>query len=603
MVRPSSSATARKRTARPKKETARSTAAPVSRKDAVANVKRDQLGHLIVEKALYEAGFHGGIATDAETLARYSTDESIFSIRPQIALTPRSVRDVEIAVSVIAKETVRFPALSLTPRGAGTGLSGGSLTDSIVIDVTKHLTYIGELEENRDTYTITCQPGAMWRDVEKKLAASGHYIPSYPASKDICSIGGSIGNNAAGPDSLQYGHFADWIESLDITLYDGNTYTIKPLTYNEYERLSKEQNAYAQIVSRIVSLIEENEAVIQRARPKTRKNTAGYALWDVLDTSVQEWKRGVGTLDLIKLVAGSQGTLGIVTKAKIRVIKRSTDAALVVVPVFKLEQAGAVIEKALAMKPRNVEVFDDLTFDLALKYPQFFRERMSGITYYKAMFALYTTHHIRYGRKTPPFTLLVTLDRSTTTNERLAGFIAELKRMPGSLAKLVTSPHEAEMYWQLRHASFMLSKLEDRSKRPAPFLEDMVVPTEHIAKFFLGIKRLLKKFNVTAAVHGHGGDGHLHFYPLLDFTRKSTPGLIIKMADEFFALALKHEGSLCGEHNDGIIRTPYLSKMFSKNMLTLFAETERVFDPDDIFNPGKKVNPRFDIKSSIRTTN
>jgi FAD/FMN-containing dehydrogenase len=131
----------------------------------------------------------------------------------------------------------------------------------------------------------------------------------------------------------------------------------------------------------------------------------------------------------------------------------------------------------------------------------------------------------------------------------------------------------------------------------------MTVPPENLSKFFIQIKKLLKEFNVTAAVHGHGGNGHLHFYPLLDFTNKTTPLLVEKMAEKFFATAVKFNGNICGEHNDGIIRTPHLNKMFSKKMLDLFKVTEATFDPNDIFNPGKKVNPRFDVKETMRTKN
>ena len=159
------------------------------------------------------------------------------------------------------------------------------------------------------------------------------------------------------------------------------------------------------------------------------------------------------------------------------------------------------------------------------------------------------------------------------------------------------------MYWQIRRASYTLSKFQDKTKRPAAFLEDMTVPPENLSKFFMQVKRLLKEFNVTAAVHGHGGNGHFHFYPLLDFTSKSTPALVEKMADKFFDTAVKFGGDICGEHNDGIVRTPYLNKMFSKKMLTLLEQSEHIFDPQDIFNPGKKVNPRFDIKETLRKTN
>jgi FAD/FMN-containing dehydrogenase len=159
------------------------------------------------------------------------------------------------------------------------------------------------------------------------------------------------------------------------------------------------------------------------------------------------------------------------------------------------------------------------------------------------------------------------------------------------------------MLWQIRRASFTLSKFQDPKRRPAAFLEDMTVPPENLSKFFIEVKRLFKEFNVTAAVHGHGANGHFHFYPLLDFTNKTTPMLVERMAEKFYNTAIKYKGNICGEHNDGIIRTPHLSKMFSKPMLELFKQTEHIFDPDDIFNPGKKVNPRFDIKATMRKTN
>lgn len=571
----------------------------------IANIprKKQPLGHLLVEKILNDGGFRGGVSTDKKILDHYSNDESIFTIRPQVVLQPKHQRDVEIAVTVLGKETLRFPALSLTPRAAGTGLGGGSLTDSIVIDVCTHMHDIAEpIVHKKDGVTITCEPGAMWRDVERKLKAKGVYIPSYPASKDICTIGGAVANNAAGPDSLKFGHTADWVASLDVTLYDGKTYTLKPLTYKEYQMLSKKDNAYAKILTHVFTLISENEKVIAAAKPKTSKNSAGYALWDVFDGPIASFKKGKGTMNLARLICGSQGTIGIITSITLRTEPIRKDTELIVVPLFDLQDAGKVILKALEYDPVNIELFDGLTFNLALKNPDFFRDRLAKLEYYQVLLSLYTTFHVRYAGKTPEFTLLITLDaHSHKRKERR--LVEVLKNNGGKKARLITNPTDKEMYWQVRRASYSLSKFQDTQKRPAAFLEDMVVPPQNMAKFFMEIKRLLQKYNVTAAVHGHGGNGHLHFYPLLDFENKTTPQLIMKMTEEFFETAVKFGGNLCGEHNDGIIRTPHLSKMFSAKTLDLFKDVEKIFDPEDIFNPGKKVNPHYDIKSSIRTTN
>jgi FAD/FMN-containing dehydrogenase len=565
-------------------------------------IKRHPLGHLLLEKMLREVGFRGGISSDKKVLEKYSTDESIFHIRPQVVLQPKSRHDIEIATKLIAEQTKRFTSLSLTPRAAGTGLSGGSLTDSIVIDVCPHLHKVGEVKESKDKITITCEPGAMWRDVEKKLKKVHAYIPSYTSSKDICTIGGAVANNAAGPDSLRYGHCADWVDSLDVILRDGKEYTLAPISYKEFKALVKEKHEHARIAREVFALIEANETTIKNGKPKTAKNSAGYALWHVVPQGVEAFKKGKGTFDLTRLISGSQGTIGIITSLTMRAIKIQQNTSMIVVPLFKLEEAAKSITSALKYNPINIEIFDALTFDLALKNPDFFKQRLQGMDYYKVLLAMYTTYHIRFGRQTPEFTIIVTVDEETTKKTPAKEIASDISS-PSVRARLVTNPNEIEMFLQIRRASYSLSKFLDPNKRPAAFLEDMTVPPENLAKFFVEIKKLLKEFNVRSAIHGHGGNGHFHFYPLLDFTSKTTPLLIERMAEKFYTTAVKYKGNICGEHNDGIIRTPHLNKIFSKPVLELFKTLEHICDPDDIFNPGKKVNPRFDIKESIRHTN
>jgi FAD/FMN-containing dehydrogenase len=571
-------------------------------KNPVTIIKRNPLGHLLIEKMLREAGFRGGVSSDKHVLEKYSTDESIFHVRPQVVIQPKNRQDIQIATKVIARETKRFTSLSLTPRAAGTGLGGGSLTDSIAVDVCSHLHQIGEVRIRGEKITFSCEPGAMWRDVEKKLKRHDAYLPPYPSSKDICSIGGSIGNNAAGSDSLRYGHCADWVEELEVVLCDGNAYTIKPLNWKEYKSLAKEKTEHARIARETFALIEKNEKEILKNKPKTKKNSAGYALWHVFSDGVDNFKKGKGTFDLTRVITGSQGTIGIVTNITMRALPIPHDTTLLAVPIFDLQDAATIITKALTFNPINVEVFDALSFDLALKNPDFFKKTLTGLSYYRTMLNMYTTYHVRYGRKTPEFTVLITLDKETV-DKTPKHEIVKAVNTNKTRARIVTSKIEAEMLWQIRRASYTLSKFQDPNKRPAAFLEDMTVPPENLSKFFVEIKKLLKEFNITAAVHGHGGDGHFHFYPLLDFTQKTTPFLVEKMAERFYNTAIKYKGNICGEHNDGIIRTPHLNKLFSKRMLEIFVEAEDIFDPDDIFNPGKKVNPRFDIKSTMRTTN
>lgn len=585
-----------------KKKAVKKPATVIEKKQIDPNtLKRNPLGHLLIEKMLREEGFRGGVSSKKELLDEYSTDESIFSIRPQVVIIPSCKADVEVLVQVISRETVRFDSLSITPRAAGTGLSGGSLTDSIVIDM-KSLDAMGEITfKSKEYSTFTCEPGLMWRDMEKKLKRHGLYLPSYTSSKDICTVGGSIANNAAGPDSLRYGHCADWVESMNVVLRDGKTYTIKPLTYRQYKALIKKKHEHARIAREIFALIEENEKEIKSNEPATKKNTAGYSLWDVMPEGVAKFKKGHGHFDLGRIIAGSQGTVGIITELTLRVIPIQKNTTLLSIPIFDLTEAADTITKVLKYDPINIEIFDDLTFNLALQNPGFFKTRLHGLQYYKVMLSMYTTYHVRYRGRTPAFMVLVTLD-----DDSLKGDVRDVVKSISSRnvkARVVVNPDEAEMFWQIRRASYTLSKFQDTNRRPAAFLEDMTVPPENLSKFFVQIKRLFKEFNVESAVHGHGGNGHFHFYPLLDFTKKTTPRLVEKMAETFYDTAIKFHGDICGEHNDGIIRTPYLNKLFTKKMISIHEQCENIFDPDDIFNPGKKVNPRFDIRHNIRKTN
>ncbi len=561
--------------------------------------QKDAMGHLYVEEILRNAHFQGDISTDKTDLDIYSTDESIFSVRPQIVIAPKTAKDLQIAVKTIGAHTKTFPSLSLTPRSAGTGLSGGSLTDSIVVDMKKYLNRIGVFNETDNT--ITTEPGIMFPVVETELKKHGRYIPSFPASKDICTIGGCVGNNAAGPDSLRYGHFAEFVASLNVVLQDGNIYVIKPLTFDGYKALLKQNNEYARIAKEVYELIKANEADLQAAKPKTKKNSSGYPLWSVLSTSVKDFEKNNGVFDLTRLISGSQGTIGIIVNITLKTEPIVNDTVLLAVPVYELTKAGELITSVLQYNPTNVELFDGASLTLAVENPNFFRDRIKGFAYYQFLFALYTTYYFKLKRKAPEFTLLITIDPHAT--EHSANEIVQnVKESTGLPIEIINNPHRKEMLWQIRRASYTLSKLQDVTKRPAAFLEDMTVPPEYISEFFLEVKQLLKKHDVTAAVHGHGGNGHLHFYPLLDFTQDQGDK-VVAMSEDFFNTAIKFKGNICGEHNDGIIRTPHLSKMYPKKILKLFEDLEAIFDPKDIFNPGKKVHPRYDIKKYLRHTN
>jgi len=547
-----------------------------------------------LENALRDEGFAGEITQDSTALDRVSYDESIFSVTPRLLITPAHTQDVQIAVRTINALRAENPELTLTPRAAASGLAGGSLSDSVIIDVIPHLNAIGSVTSHADAEVIALGPGAYFRDVEHALAQEDRYIPVFPASKDLCAIGGMVGNNCAGAESLTYGHFAEWVAALDVVLDDGEVYTIAPWSWEETQEVMAREDALGRITREIFTQIEAHEKEIHAAQPSTKKNTAGYALWDVVTPSVSELKAGTGTFDLTRLVSGSQGTLCVIVNALIRVLPLPEPRRLAVIPVTDLTEMGTTITTLLEADPFTLELFDARTVELAQAHTDFFESRVGAEkldTFRELLNKNYPAGEV------PAFTVLASFAEHVP-EEKVEGALAAL-----SGARRITDPDETEMFWQVRRASYSLSKLQSPDRRPAAFLEDMIVPPQKLPAFLSDITALFEKYDIEAAIHGHGGNGHLHFYPLLDFTDPATADTVLNMTDEFYDVAISHGGGICGEHNDGIIRTPFLDRMYDADILTHFEAVEHTFDQNDIFNPGKKVHPKYDLRSYLRTVN
>ena len=539
----------------------------------------------------------------------YATDESVFAVMPELIVFPKDTAQVQTLVRTVRELNQQGSEFSLTPRAAGTGLSGGSLNDSVIVDVMKYLTHIGEHSVLADgTAQISTQPGALFRDFDAHTKKLGFFLPPYPSSRDICTVGGMVANNAAGPDSLKYGHTARYVAELEVVLYDGWAHTLKPLRFDELCDALREDTALGAVYRSVWPLIEDNFSTMQAGRPASSKNSSGYAIWDVLQAdSIESFKAGEGTFSLIPLFAGSQGTLGIITNIVFSVIPETEVSDVLVVPIQRIETLGEIVQSLLQHNPRNGEIFDDRTYRLARSNLFFFRKQFyarSMLQYMRFLFHFWMNELFAFKQHTPAFVLLVTFDGATKA-EAAKELEAAYTRLHAGGRRVwrVRNTGRAEMFWKIRFASYSLAKLGKENRRPAAFLEDMVIPPQHLPEFLTELTKLLQTHEAEYAMHGHGGDGHFHFYPLLDFTDPDTPGKIKRMADECFALARVYKGNICGEHNDGIIRTPYLSQLFSQEILDTFVSIEHAFDPNDIFNPGKKVHPKFDIISYIRKTN
>lgn len=524
--------------------------------------------------------FKGDVADDAETLEKYSKDYSIFKIKPKLVVFPKDAEDIGGLVKYASKKGV-----GLTARSAGTDMTGGPLTDSIVVDFTRYFNKIKKI----DSYAVV-QPGVYYRDFEKELGKKGLFYPPYPASKNICAIGGMIANNSGGEKTLAYGKTEDYVRSLKVVLNDGKEHIIKPLLKTELAKKLKEKGFEGDLYGKIYKLIEKNKEVIQKARPNVSKNSAGYALWNVWDGK---------TFDLTQLIVGSQGTLGLITEAELRVVPIKKYSRLTVIFLRELKLLADLVAAILKFKPESLESYDDKTFKIAIRYlPDILKVTKGGI--FKLAFQFLPEAGMVLRGGAPKLVLMITFssDDKSELEERLARFKNEILTF-GVPLRITRDEAEADKYYTIRRQSFKLLREHSGKRTTAPFIDDFIVQPKHLPEFLPQLNAILDKYKdkLIYTIAGHPGDGNFHIIPMMDLKDENVRAVIPRLSEEVYDLVLRYGGSITAEHNDGLIRTPYLEKMFGKEVVKLFAEVKNIFDPKGIFNPGKKTG--MDIKTAM----
>lgn len=515
----------------------------------------------------------GEVAVDEESLRKYSRDASLFEVRPQVVVFPKDAEDIKDLVNFANDNPEK---ISLTARSGGTDMSGGVLTESVVVDVTRHLNRIKEIGNN----FAVVQPGVYYRDFEKETLKHNLLLPSYPASREICAVGGMVANNSGGEKTLAYGKTEDYVMELRVVLSDGNEYMIKPLSRAELDKKIEQKDFEGELYGRIFDLVQKNREHLKEAKPDVTKNSAGYYLWNVWDGKI---------FDLTRLLVGSQGTLGIVTEIKFELIRPKKYSRLAVIFLKDLGPLMETVKTVMKFRPESFESFDDHTLKIALRYLfgliKLLKQNIFGIAWnFLPEFWMLVSSGL------PKLILLAefTDDNESELQKRLDSLSEELKSKKSNFRVMKTEA-EANKYWTIRRESFNLLRHHIKGKRTAPFIDDFIVRVERMPEFLPELNKILDQYDLTYTIAGHVGDGNFHIIPLMDLADPKNHQTIKELSDKVYDLVLKYGGSITAEHNDGLIRSPYLEKMYGKEIYKLFEETKRIFDPKNIFNPGKKV--------------
>lgn len=518
----------------------------------------------------------GEVMTTADVRKYFSTDGSIFQVTPMVIVYPRNENDVRKTARFSWQLAERGRVIPMTARGLGSDQSGAAIGSGIVIVFPAHMNRILELDAK--TGDVVIEPGINYGKLQQTLHTHNRFLPPFPSSVEYSTVGGAIANNASGEKSIKYGSTRDYVKSLRVVLANGEVIETKRISKRELSKKLGLATFEGEIYRGLDALLEEQADLIKQIERGVTKNTAGYALGNV--------KHKDGSFDLTPLFVGSQGTLGVITEAVLETEPHAPATTLIGAFCDDIQVAEQIVGelRGLSDMPSAIEMVDEhlLQFVQAHNPNQL-----------KPIIEL-------------PVSKLVMLIEFDNNNERIQ------KRMVKKATKILsryqvnykveTDHQKKEALWKLRHAPAVLLSHTEGTTKALPVIEDGIVPVERFNDYLQGVYGLFKKYGLQAAVWGHAGNANLHMQPFLDLSQVGDRQKIFKIMDDYYNMVIEMGGSTSGEHNDGRLRAPYLSKLYGDDIYAVFQKVKQVFDPYNILNPGVKINVTLDaIKPLLRS--
>ncbi len=500
----------------------------------------------------------GEVRFDPFSRVLYSTDASIYQMEPVGVVIPRSVEDV-LAVIEIARDN-RVPVL---PRAGGTGLAGQSVNHAIVMDFSKYLNQV--VEVNQEEQWVRVQPGIVLDQLNRYLAPYNlQYAPDPTTSNRAC-VGGGIGNNTCGAHSVIYGKTLDHIKEVDVVLSDAAQAHFQSLEPHELEAKLNGEGLESDIYRGVLQIARENLAEIEARYPKIMRRVSGYNLDSFL---------GEEPVNLAKMVVGSEGTLCVVTEAKVNLVPRPTMTSLSVLHFADIFEASEATKEVLKHGPSSVEVLDKMVLERS-------RESMGQ------------SRNLAFVQGNPGAMLLVEFygeseAELTAKMEHLRDDMAH-RRLGYACVNLLDRADQ-DMVWNVRKGGLGLLMSIRGDAKPIPFVEDPAVDPENLGEFVRRFDEVVRNHDTQAGYYGHASVGCLHIRPLISL--KSADGIekMLSIGEEISDLVKEFGGSMSGEHGDGIVRGVWTEKMFGPEIYQAFRDLKSTFDPQGIMNPGKIID-------------
>lgn len=516
--------------------------------------------------------FSGEIRLDAASRVLYSTDASMYQVEPLGVALPRNQEDLHAAVELAARYQV-----PILPRGSGSSLAGQAIGQALILDCSRYLNKLVEL--NPEARTATAEPGLVLASLNRQAARHGLMFGPDPASAERATLGGVVGNNATGAHSILYGMTADHLLSADVILSDGSLAVLGEMPLHNNGQPSTPSRLLA-LHQAALDIRHEYAADIRARWPASWRNSAGYRLnyllpWSPATPPLWDAQRpyppvAPGTLNLAVLMAGSEGTLAVMRRVTLNLVPKPKHTVLAVLAYDSIAAACDDVPRLLGFSPSAVELVPQMLIQLARSVPAYARQ-MGWIS-------------------TDPAALLVVEFSGANPAE-----LEQKARSVGNILRVATDLSEQNQIWNVRKVGLGLFDSRPAAARPIAFIEDCAIPVEHLGDFVRQVERILAEHGTHAAIYAHASAGCLHIRPIIDLKQGSGVRALRSVAEQVLALTLRVGGSMSSEHGDGWVRSEWLRQTYGDALLEAVTRLKRAADPQSILNPGKIVAaPRMD---------
>ncbi len=498
----------------------------------------------------------GDVFADIIHRVAFSTDASSYRILPRCVVAPRDAADIVAVVRYAADQ-----GIPVAPRGAGSGVAGESLCSGIVLDLTRHLSRILDVSGE----TVCCEPGAVLDDVNKRLSELRRKIGPDPSSANRATVGGVVSNNSTGAHSPQYGHIAGYVESIEAILPDGTTVEFR----NAMKTGNGVRDRAGALAAECWDLLSGSQATIQKALPRTRRNRSGYNIAGICHDQ---------TVDMARLLAGSEGTLAIFTRLTLRTVPLPSVKGLLQLEFDSMDKMARTVPAIVETGPVACELMDASLINLAIdQLPQYRDILPAGAA------AVLLIEHVGASE--------AEVREKIEATDRAVGRIAVGRT-------IITDLKAQARVWKSRKDAGPLLYRNRSRKHPAEFMEDISVDHTRLADYIAGLKQIQERYDISMSFFGHAGDGELHLRPYLDLGDPKDREKMLAIAEDVFSLAWSLGGSISGEHADGLIRAAFVRRQYGDDYYEILKKVKKIFDPAGLMNPGKILNEDPDVMFS-----